>query len=239
MGLVYFERKSFFSLSGLKRVSKVKSVSVGVMLATTTFLGLGFLGDGAYAGASTLSSTASISGVVSEVSPVMGLAGICVTAYGSAGSVTVPTEAQGVYDITGLAPGTYTIVYNTSCQGDTSYLGTTIPNITVQAGQNLTLNVSLIFNGELAGNIAGGTAGNGLDGVCVIAISDASGQTFIARTGLNGNYGVPNIGPGVYTIEILPVCSGSMAYAPVVVSNVILQSDQVTTLSEVLSPTAS
>ena len=91
----------------------------------------------------------------------------------------------------------------------------------------------------LAGNIAGGTAGNGLDGVCVIAISDASGQTFIARTGLNGNYGVPNIGPGVYTIEILPVCSGSMAYAPVVVSNVILQSDQVTTLSEVLSPTAS
>ncbi len=238
MGLTYFERKSF--LSGFGRAGKPKAVSAGLVLAVTMLFtaGLGFWGNPVYAGASAVPGSSSISGVVSGGTPSLGLSGICITAYGSSGSVTVPSEAQGVYDIADLAAGTYTVVFNTACQGATSYLGTTVPNITVKAGQNLTLNVSLIFNGELAGNIAGGSAGNGLDGVCVIAISD-SGQTYMARTGLNGNYGLPNMSPGVYTVEILPICSGSGAYGTLIESNVIMQSDQVTNLSAVLSPSVS
>jgi protocatechuate 3,4-dioxygenase beta subunit len=117
--------------------------------------------------------------------------GACVTASPS-GSAT--TNASGVYTITGLTPGSYTLTIK-GCSAGT-YFTQTIASVQVTAGQTTTQNITLVAPGTITGKIVD-TAGNAVARGCVTASPSGS-----AKTNASGVYTITGLTAGTYTLTI-------------------------------------
>jgi|GEM_PF-633534 len=81
-----------------------------------------------------------ISGYVTDAATSDSVAGASVQASGPGGTYSDPngSSTSGFYEITGVTPGTYTVTASAN-----GYLPTSIPNLTVTAGQTTTQNIAL------------------------------------------------------------------------------------------------
>ncbi|HSB72580.1 MAG TPA: carboxypeptidase regulatory-like domain-containing protein [Candidatus Methylomirabilis sp.] len=77
-------------------------------------------------------TTASVSGRVTDAAAGTVLAGVTVTATGGAGTLTATTGVDGGYSISGVMPGTLTLMASKAGYQDASATGTAVAGVTIQ-----------------------------------------------------------------------------------------------------------
>ncbi|HTT34532.1 MAG TPA: carboxypeptidase regulatory-like domain-containing protein [Thermoplasmata archaeon] len=119
---------------------------------------------------------------------------------GPGGARTVPTDASGAFSVTGLAPG----VYNMSVR----YQGAnfTEPMLTLSTGatQNATTGLT---PASLSGKVFIPQGGFGAQGATV-TVSGPTGVVGTAVTNESGEYAIPNLGPGNYSVRAAEASMG-------------------------------
>jgi hypothetical protein len=143
----------------------------------------------------------SVSGQISEAG--VGLSNVTV----HVGTQFANTDSNGVYTVSGLCPGTYTILPARDC-----YLFNP-PSRTVSLGPDSSgLDFVAYQNGQnkfaISGSVTEGT--NALEGVTVQLSSASASQT--VQTDSSGNYSFPGLCAGSYTIS--PAPSGGYFFVP-------------------------
>ena len=165
-----------------------------------------------------LETFGSISGTVTDAAHPGGLAGVCVTATSSTGGSGVGdavTTSNGTYAITELPPDAYTVEFDPSCGGTVTspdypqwYSGAVkqanATSVEVSSGAaTANVNASLTTAGSISGTVTDAFHPNGLNGVCVSAISSDGGSGGgVAVTGANGTYTISGLEPDSYTREL-------------------------------------
>jgi hypothetical protein len=121
----------------------------------------------------------------------------------SAGQDLGLTDAQGIYRIIGIAPGTYTLCVNgtesTSPTAPYGYATDCGPEFEVAAGQTGTQNRALQPAGAIGGSVTGPDGSPVAD--VLMAVFDATGtQVNTAETDESGNWRLPGLDAGQYTV---------------------------------------
>jgi hypothetical protein len=133
-----------------------------------------------------------LAGRVTDASTGAGLAGVSVVT--SPGGYTATTDASGDYTITGVTAGAYTVTASKTGYAD----GT--GSATVAAEEMATANIVLSAHGASAGAIAGrvtdSVVGLGIPGASMTATPGG----YAATTDADGNYLIPDVAPGTYTV---------------------------------------
>ncbi len=162
-----------------------------------------------------------ISGVVTGESGAP-LGGVCVEALSTqvrAQAVVLTelsdlfaTNSRGGYQITGLAAGSYRVLF-WPCQGDYRYASqwyrdaateTRALPVTVRSGVHVTgIDTRLVIGGTIAGRVVGGS-GKPLGGVCVLAYNQANNLYTYASTTKDGTYQFSSLSTGGYTVTANP-----------------------------------
>ncbi len=158
----------------------------------------------------TLALGGTVSGTVTNASGTA-LGGVCVIASLSSGESGFATTAtNGIYSISSLGAGTYTVSLDPTCYGrvTSNYARQSIPSVTVTAGSTTTQNVTLAIEGTVSGTVTN-ASGAALGGVCVIASSSSGGSGF-ATTASKGTYSIANLAPGATTFIFDPTCTGGV-----------------------------
>lgn len=161
----------------------------------------------------------SISGTVStgSGSSPTPIGSVCVDAYPSASGTgnSSTTISNGTYTITNLAPGTYSVFADPTCNGTISstYATQQLFNVIVAAGNTPTsVNFSLVVAGSITGTIStGGSSPTPLIGMCVSTFELGGGTSGgFATTVSGGAYTLAGLAPGSYTVGVDPTCGGSI-----------------------------
>jgi hypothetical protein len=171
-----------------------------------------------------LISDGGISGVVTDAANPGGLPGVCVTATsstGGPGEATTVTGANGAYSITALPPDSYTVEFDPTCQGTVTtpalaqwYSGASkaanaTPVVVTSATTTPNINASLSVDGSISGTVTDAFHPNGLNDVCVSAVSaDGGVGSGSTATAANGTYTITGLEPDTYTVNFDPTCSG-------------------------------
>ena len=140
-----------------------------------------------------------------------GFNGITVTIYDGFATSTQDT-VNGVYDFTGLAPGTYTIAVDISDlpAGVVNTLGGTSRSVTVVSADDIdTADFGYFLPGSIGdlvyidanGNGTFNVGETGVDNV-EVTLSGASLGSPIVTTTVDGAYSFPNLAPGTYTVAL-------------------------------------
>ncbi|MEM1334058.1 MAG: SdrD B-like domain-containing protein, partial [Actinomycetota bacterium] len=149
-----------------------------------------------------------------------GIAGVDVTITGPglpAGSTTVQTDADGVYGLDGLAPGTYTVTVDTADlpAGMVNTLGGTTQTVTLESGDSdlavdfgwyVPAVIGDVVFADTNGNSTQNLGENGIAGVeltitgTTVGASHPTGTT--VTTTASGGYSVTGLAPGTYTVEL-------------------------------------
>ncbi|MFG6149247.1 carboxypeptidase regulatory-like domain-containing protein [Halobacillus sp. B23F22_1] len=105
------------------------------------------------------------------------------------------TDVGGNYTIDQLAPGTYSL--RTRADGyQTSLLG-----FSVMANQTTVQNVTLLAQpGTLSGEVTDSETGDSIEGASVQVISQSGITVAVAQTNAGGNYTIPSLPAGSYTV---------------------------------------
>ena len=154
------------------------------------------------------------------------LAGICVEAFlnGAEVGTSGPTAADGTYTISGLAPGSYDVLFAPGCgggdyatqwyngpsSGTQSSPGTAVP--TTVASPATGINAAMSVGTSISGTVSAVAGGSDVSGVCVNAIPvGATNNVGTAATSASdGTYTVEGLLPGSYYVEFLAgSCAGS------------------------------
>ena len=168
--------------------------------------------SGAPAGAAT---PGSISGTVTGGSPSVAVAGACVNAsptMGMGGGAT-QTAADGTYTLSGLAPGSYNVSVDPTCNGSLSSpyarQNTTSP-VTVTAG-GTTAGVDFLLGpgGSISGTVTGGSPAVAVAGACVNANPTMGMGGAGTQTAADGSYTLSGLAPGTYNVSVDPTCMHS------------------------------
>jgi hypothetical protein len=172
-----------------------------------------------------LSTAATISGVVTAVGGG-DLAGICVEAFlnGTGIAAAATTAADGTYRISGLAPGSYGVLFVPGCGGGDFatqwYNGTASGTqsaagalVAVSAATPATgINAAMSSGTSISGTVSASLGGAGLAGICVNAFP-VGGTTSAGTAGTSaadGTYTVEGLLPGSYDVEFSAgSCGGS------------------------------
>ncbi len=150
-------------------------------------------------------STGQISGAVTDVMSHAAIANATVVAY-SAGDVysgSSPTNSQGQYTITGLAPGSYRLQFYASGYLSAYYNGASTLSaataVVVSAGQTTAnINQALQFGGQISGTVTDAATGTPEAGIDVEIFSAATTTT----TTVSGS--VSGFGPSGPSGPVLP-----------------------------------
>ena len=157
-------------------------------------------------------STGQISGVVTDVTSHAAIANVDVVAYSAGGvySASAPTNSQGQYTITGLAPGSYRLQYSANGYLSAYYNGASTLSaatpVVVSAGQTTAnINQALQFGGQISGTVTDAASGTPEAGIAVEIFSTATTTTTtisgsVSGFGPSGPSGpvVPSIPSGTY-----------------------------------------
>jgi hypothetical protein len=141
--------------------------------------------------------------------------GICVEATPKTGDGADAVAVAGVngdYKLTGLAAGTYSLLFTADCLTATEALApysdpslvTAVPGTTVSG-----INATLQADGEITGTVTN-TQSQGLAGICVTAVPATSGiSPVVAVTAGTGSYTLGTLLPGSYTVEFSAECGAT------------------------------
>jgi hypothetical protein len=144
-------------------------------------------------------------------------AGVCVEAAPKSGigvATTAVTGANGHYDLTGLAAGTYSLLFTDYCNG-----GAPLPlaplrvQRLIPVGRNsvATLNVTMQADGQITGTVDG-PGSKPLAGICVTAQPIKAGTSpVLGVTTATGSYSIGSLVPGSYRVEFSAGC-GTTGY---------------------------
>jgi hypothetical protein len=168
-----------------------------------------------------MSGGAQIAGEVTSAQTKAGVGGIVVCANASSSTVQprcANTAASGAYTITGLAGGTYDVVFESAGRYAQQYWNGAISEeeaqpITVAAGGSVSaVNAELGGAGAIEGTVTSAASGTALANVNVCASTATTGlPAQCASTGSDGRYAISGLSGGSYTVEF-STAGGS--YAP-------------------------
>ena len=168
----------------------------------------------------TLAAAASITGrILAPGTPNAGVAGADVSIYPAAGGQNIAsatTNANGVYHVFGLPAGSYSVSVVPPYQAPMApewwggtFIQTGAKTLTLTAGQALThISQRLIVGSVISGTIYAGDTSTPepFAQIAVYAsdqlIGSLNAPPFVASTDSDGNYALPNLGPGKYTLFI-------------------------------------
>ena len=121
------------------------------------------------------------------------------------------TDAQGVYRIIGIDPGTYSVCVDgadvTSPTAPYGYLRDCGPDFEVVAGQTATQRHTVQIAGALGGSVSG-PDGSPVAGVWTTLYDSAGVESTATLTDESGNWQVPGLSAGRYTVCYDPTFSG-------------------------------
>ncbi len=151
--------------------------------------------------------TGLITGTVRRPDGTVASAGtVVLTGGGLLGSFTAAIAVDGRYDFAGLPPATYTLVATIP----TGVTGTT--SAAVLAGQQTVADITLVPTGTLRGTVR---TGGGAPAVDVAVVLSGGDLTREVRTDTGGDYVVPDVPLGTYTVRATEPASGLPTSAPV------------------------
>lgn len=152
--------------------------------------------------------------------PKVGQPNAVVSIYSAATGQAVAgsaTDANGFYRVTSLLPGTYSVQITTGFNSGVvaeewwggTFIQTGAKTLTLTQGQVLTgISQQLIVGSPITGTVSTGGANAGPAANVEVDVWDSdeistgtNGVPFQARTDTSGNYTLPNMGPGKYTID--------------------------------------
>jgi outer membrane protein OmpA-like peptidoglycan-associated protein len=162
----------------------------------------------------TPSTAATISGTVTAVGGG-DLAGICAEAFLNGGGIaaSATTAANGMYTISGLAPGSYGVFFSPGCGGgdfatqwyNATASGTqTAPGTLVTATSQATgINAVMSAGTSISGTVSAAIGGADVAGICVTAmpVGSTSSAGTPGTSASNGTYTVGGLLPGSYDVE--------------------------------------
>ena len=169
-----------------------------------------------------LAAGGSVSGVVSGGSPPRAQPGVCVSvrpAHGDGPGSFATAGTSGHYLATGLAAGTYQVLFgDSSCQDSPPGLvpqwfrgqpdRATATRITVSAGATTSgISATLAPDGSISGTVTG-PGGRASTGTCVVAVPLAGSQPVLAIS-RGGRYSLTVTAPGRYKVEFRPGCGAA------------------------------
>ena len=161
-----------------------------------------------------------ISGTVTTTTSgtTSGISGICVSAIGQGGQSmsTAVTLADGSFEIVGLAPGGYVVVfqvcgntpagtsyvsqfYNATSTGSPTYNGATTVKVTASVTTS-GINAALVVGGSISGTVTD-TNGAGIGQICVVALTPQGQWVATGMTLGGGTYVVTGLPTGSYVVE--------------------------------------
>lgn len=108
----------------------------------------------------------------------------------SAGTPNDDTDGNGAYEITGIAPGTYTATIT-----EPGYANTVVTDIRIGPDSTTTQNFTIYASGTLSGTVTDGTNGGEEIGVLVTVVGTANNAT----TDGNGDFSF-TLAPGTYSL---------------------------------------
>ncbi len=136
-----------------------------------------------------------ISGTAKDAVTMALLPGVAVNVYNGQTLIgSAVTDPNGFYQIQNLSPGNYTVTASKATY-QTQAIGAT-----VTAGATTTVDFALVLTpGTISGTVTDAVTTSPIEGA---SVSVFSGQTFIANalTDVMGNYTIPNLAPGQYTV---------------------------------------
>ncbi|NTU84640.1 MAG: hypothetical protein HGA45_35620, partial [Chloroflexales bacterium] len=162
-----------------------------------------------------------IGGLVTDDDDGSGLGGVVVVAFGQAGGIAAVTvtDETGAYQTPALAPGSYTVLFDTilaSVEATRGYLDEYFDNrseapytaLTVAVGTTTTANAGLALGGQIAGRVTAADSDLGLSGVAVLVFS---GNTLVGFTVTDqgGEYTTAGLPAGDYTLQFDPRLSAN------------------------------
>jgi hypothetical protein len=150
------------------------------------------------------------------------LEGICVAVglvTGGSGEGFASSGSDGTYSVTGLAPGSYNVMFSAGCGSTPNWItqwwenassqGTATP-ISVTVGKTVSgIDASMQPGGTIAGTVKSST-GTALAGICVDVspLPGTSGGGYAASAS-DGTYSVGGLIAGSYTVEFTPGCGSA------------------------------
>jgi hypothetical protein len=173
-----------------------------------------------------MSASTSISGTVSAAVGGADIANMCVWAYpvGGGSPEKATTALDGVYTISGIAAGSYTIEfytypcggrnyvtqwYNNTPTGASSMSGALAVAVTVVSPAT-GINAELALVASISGTVTAVVGGSNVAGVCVSVTSTNGGSGGSATTAANGTYTVTGLSAGSYEVVADPTCGGTV-----------------------------
>src|SRR5450631_3805837 len=169
-----------------------------------------------------LAAGGAIAGTVTAATGGADLAGICVSAFTSNGSLSpagnTTTAADGTYSIAGLSTGSYDVEFSTGCVNTGNYLTqwynnepspTSANAVAVIAGAtSSTIDASLVTGGTIAGTVTAKSGGADLEGICVSAYTSDNSFTLVGSTttAADGTYAISDLSGGNYDVAFSGGC---------------------------------
>ncbi len=171
----------------------------------------------------TLPTTGSLTGTVLDDSGTAAEPGVCVTAFPESGlglAQVAATGSGGRYNLGGLNPGRYRVLFSPVClagfagvspqwfNGQATEASATA--VTVVAGKTRrNIDARLPAYGAISGTVTD-SAHSPVAGICVTAASVGRGATpVVAVTGVTGAYALDDLAPGSYTLQFSSGCGAT------------------------------
>ena len=172
-----------------------------------------------------MAPSTSISGTVDAAASGVDIGNMCVWAYpvggGAAGKAT--TALDGMYTITGIAAGSYSVEFYTFPCGGRSYVTqwyndapTGAPSISgalvvavTAASPASGINAELALAASISGTVTAAIGGSDVVGVCVSARSTDGGIGASTTTAADGTYTIFGLAAGSYEVVADPTCGGA------------------------------
>jgi hypothetical protein len=161
-----------------------------------------------------------ITGTVTAATPAATpLAGMCVLAEENGGlfdTGSVATNADGDYEIYGLAPGSYSVQFYPGCNNNANYVGVNYPtNVNVVGGATTPgINGALPLGAIISGTATSATTGKPIKGICVALNTSQFGNIGLAITNPSGTYSIDQLPVGTYQVQFSGGCGNTGSYAP-------------------------
>ena len=173
-----------------------------------------------------MTESTSVSGTVTAAVSGTGIGNMCVWAYPVGGGAIqkATTALDGMYTITGIAAGSYTVEFYTYPCGGRNYVTqwynatpTGSPSVsgamavsTSVASPAADVNAELALAASISGTVTAAIGGSAVVGVCVSSISTTGGIGASTGTASGGTYTVFGLAAGSYDVVADPTCGGTV-----------------------------